>query len=211
MSFFEKNQFKEFSILENSIVYKGIEYQNSEIKHIEYISESLTYRINFVITTNASNRAVLRLHLSNGKLIAIQFDECGFLIGFNFDKKQEIRKLDDIFNYLSQSTLMNRAKQYIEQLEHDGYYSYKKYKFYPKTRIITYKNKSFDVSTSNFISLWSTFEVRDRVWGAKEKLAWEVYLLKKYIIRIDKDADVFYYLLRKYMKLKCEFNSFYEL
>ena len=82
--------------------------------------------------------------------IRLSFDEKGFIYGWNKDKKEDIRKLSDLYSYLAYQSFVYRSKPFIEEIGRNGFFTYNKCKFFPEDKKIICDGKNFIVGESGF-------------------------------------------------------------
>ena len=146
---FERSIYKKFELGNSGITYKDEYHDFSDIKHLHFERVVTTERVNFV-KVGEPERAILKIELLNGVIIKIKFSESTMFVGFNLDKKHDIKNLLQLYIELSEKTFEYRLKQYINQITMEGFFIYDKCRFFPNSKIVI-KNVGYVIEDCNFL------------------------------------------------------------
>lgn len=199
MGFFENKQYRDFQLTEHGFRYKNNDYSINQIHNI-FFNRTLTIQNGNFFKIGEAESAVLILIMGGGKKIKLSFDEDGMIIpGLNFNKKNDIKFLIDLYLHFSKNTFDRRLKQYTDQIAQIGYFIYDKSHFYPKNKIVI-KGKEFSLKTSTFHKSYGHVEARRQDYGMINKVMKELIGTSSQF-ETETDTDVIFYILDKYFNL----------
>ncbi len=198
---FERCQYEKLQVEENGFSYEGEFHEFNDIAHIFFTRINTSQRLNFMKVGDVDS-SYLYLTLVSGKKIKLSFDEAGIFIGFNSDKKTDLKNLTDIYLFLSEKSFKERMDRYIKEIETEGYFLYDKCRFYPSERKIIFRSKEYPIDSSSLLKGAGYIELRKKEFGFLDKLKREVSLTKTPQFNTQTDSDVIFSLLDHYFKLR---------
>jgi hypothetical protein len=197
----EKKQYKKFRIENDGLFWENKFYTFLEIKHIFLSRVSTTQKVNFMTVGTAESIAI-RLTLSNNKKIVLSFDESGLFIGFNADKKEDIKNTLELYEFIAKKTFTQRLSQYTIQIEKKGYFEYDECRFYPAEAKIIFREQVFPIETSDFLKQYGYIVLTKKNLGIFDKIKLEMTLFTKIPqFNTQTDTDVIFTLLQHYFGL----------
>ena len=199
-NFFEKRQYKDFQLHEDSFVYKDRLYKFADIKNIYFEWMNINQYRNFTKIQEAQKIEV-KLLMTDGDKIRISFDESGFWYGSKKKKEEDINNLKEVYSYIAAKTFENRLSYYLRQIEKNGFFEYGGCQFYPNNKI-GFQGRDFLLNSSTFVNWGSWIEMRKKNWGMLDKMKRELTLTKLPSFETNEDTDVIFFLLDKLFGLR---------
>ena len=196
---FETDRYNAFQITADGFNYKGSSYLFDEISHLFFSHVLTTQRLNFV-KVGQPESAYLHIILSSRKKLKLSFDEFSFWMGFNFNKKKDIKNLVHLYAFLAKKTFANRLEHYLRQISENGYFVYDNCRFYPNNKIV-FRKKEFPVKSSSFMKRCGYVGMRPKS-GIVDKIIWEMSIINLPQFNTETDPDIIFHLLEKYLGLK---------
>lgn len=197
---FGKSAYQQFSLSQDGFTHKGVRYFFTDVAHVFFARIHTTQRLNFVKVGEADS-SYLTLILFDGKKLKITVNEAGFFFGWNKNKSNELDYLLKIYSIITENTFEQRLQEYLTQLDQLGYFIYDECLFNPNKKTITFKNKEFPLSSSQFLKGAGYIELRPREYGIANKIARELTLFKIPQFSTQTDTDVIFTLLKHYFNL----------
>ncbi|MFH1495669.1 MAG: hypothetical protein ABIG70_12845 [Pseudomonadota bacterium] len=205
----DQDQYNTFQINvnDNSFTFKGSTYRFDEIAKLALYRVRTTQTLNYIVKVGEPESATLFIALYTGKEISLSFDESGFFLGFNHDKKVDINNVIDLYNYLSEKTFSSRLQPYLNQVNDKGYFDFphgdpkNQCRFYPGDKII-FRDKEYPIRNSRFESRYGCIEIHKKNSGLFGKIVEnvmnEVSPQNTPLIMTLADTDVIFFLLEKF-------------
>ena len=198
---FERNQYKKFEVLNDGFRFKGIHHKFSDICSIFFSRMLVEQKLNF-ISVGEADRVFLYITLKNKEKIKLKFDECGFVTGFNFDKKTDINNLTQLYVFLMEKSFQYRIDRFLKEISERGSFRYDNCIFKPKEQIIVFRGSSFHVSDTNFLKGYGYVEMKKKSEGLLGKSLRFFNPLKDPQFNTQDDTDCIFYILDKFYDLR---------
>jgi len=196
---FEKNQYKNFR-LENDIVYwKNRQYPISRVKNLLYKRTVTVQKMNFV-TVGESHEDILVIAMDDDYVITLSFDDATIFLGWTRNKERDFNNLRELYTYLSKATFQNRIAPYVRQVESEGFFLWRGWKFFPRENKIVISGHEFPLSEYTLIKRGNEIrtELRRKL-TIKEKM--KGFFKTEYLLDTSVSPDVIFTLLSHYMGL----------
>ena len=198
---FGRSQYKKFMLEGDVLHWKERTFPITAIKHLFFRRVLTTQRMNFVKVGEAHS-SYLTITMDDGEKISLSFDESTIFLGWNRDKTQDLKNLEDLYIYLARTSFQKRIAPYVRQVEERGYFEYGGCRFIPRDKKIIFRDKEFPVAHSSFLRGAGYVEMRKKDFGLLDKVKREISLTKIPQFNTQTDTDVIFSLLDHYFGLR---------